>query len=137
MGTVSTNKGDFIFQSIDDTIKFVQTAAREKSDIWISGDNEYPCMAVCTNGQYATVNFFQNDTAYSDIPIGPPADSTVYCAKTSSLPLHMINPIVGFSCSVLPTSNLYSRPTKAKLLPSSNKNFIILSVKASFNSFPL
>lgn len=31
MGTVSTNKGDFIFQSIDDTIKFVQTAAREKA----------------------------------------------------------------------------------------------------------
>lgn len=62
MGTVSTGKGDFIFQSVDDAIKFVQTAAREKSDLWISGDDEYPCLAVCTNGQYAAVNYFQNDT---------------------------------------------------------------------------
>lgn len=63
MGTVSTDKGDFVFQSIDDVIKFVQTAAaQEKSDLWISGDDEYPCLAVCTSGPYAAVNFFQNDT---------------------------------------------------------------------------
>lgn len=38
MGTVSTNKGDFVFQSVDDVIKFVQAAAQEKGGIWISGE---------------------------------------------------------------------------------------------------
>lgn len=93
MGTVSTNKEDFIFQSIDDTIKFVQTAAQEKSDIWISGDNEYPCMAVCTNGQYATVNFFQNDIgdvwlSYNDKnqnEVTFIADGTEWCPTADSV----------------------------------------------------
>lgn len=61
MGIVSTNKGDFIFQSADDVLKFVQTAAQEKSDIWISGKQPYPCISVCINGKYAAVNFFQNE----------------------------------------------------------------------------
>lgn len=62
MAIVSTNQGDFIFQSVDDVIEFVQTAAQKKADLWISKDSEYPCLAVCTNEQYAAVNFFQNDT---------------------------------------------------------------------------
>lgn len=62
MGIISTNKGDFIFQSVEDAMEFVQTAAQKKGDLWVSGNNEYPCLAVCTNGQYAAVNFFQNDT---------------------------------------------------------------------------
>lgn len=62
MAIVSTNQGDFTFQSVDDVIEFVQTAAQKKADLWISGDDEYPCLAVCTNGQYAAINFFQNDT---------------------------------------------------------------------------
>lgn len=61
MGTVSTNKGDFIFQSTEDVLKFVQTVAQEKSDIWISGEQSYPCLAACINGEYAAVHFFQND----------------------------------------------------------------------------
>lgn len=60
MGTISTNKGDFIFQSADDAIRFVRTAVQENSDIWISGEQPYPCIAVCINGEYAAVNFFQN-----------------------------------------------------------------------------
>lgn len=62
MGIVSTNKGDFIFQSTDDVLKFVQTVGQEKNDIWISGKQSYPCLSVCINGEYAAVNFFQNDT---------------------------------------------------------------------------
>lgn len=62
MRIVSTSKGDFNFQSIDDVVKFVQTAVQEKGDLWVSGEDEYPCLAVCTNGPYAAVNFFQNDT---------------------------------------------------------------------------
>lgn len=61
MGIVSTNRGDFTFQSADDVIEFIQTTAQECSDLWISGEQDYPCMAVCINGEYAAVNFFQND----------------------------------------------------------------------------
>jgi len=62
IGIISTNRGDFTFQSTDDVIKFIRTAAQENNDIWISGEQPYPCMAVCINGEYAAINFFQNDT---------------------------------------------------------------------------
>ena len=61
MGIISTNKGDFIFRSADDAIKFVQAAPQEESDIWIGGGQPYPCLSVCINGKYAAVHFFQND----------------------------------------------------------------------------
>ena len=61
IGITSTNRGDFTFQSADDVIKFIQAAAQENNDIWISGEQQYPCMAVCINEEYAAVNFFQND----------------------------------------------------------------------------
>ncbi len=62
IGIISTNRGDFTFQSTDDAIEFMRTVVQENNDIWISGEQPYPCMAVCINGEYAAVNFFQNDT---------------------------------------------------------------------------
>lgn len=62
IGIISTNNGDFIFQSTDEAIEFMRTETQENNDIWISGEQPYPCMAVCINGEYAAVNFFQNDT---------------------------------------------------------------------------
>lgn len=62
IGIVSTNKGDFTFQFAEDAIKFIRTAAQEHNDMWISGEQPYPCIAVCINGEYAAVNFFQNDS---------------------------------------------------------------------------
>jgi len=59
---ISTNRGDFTFQSTDDAIKFMRTATHENNDIWIGGEQPYPCMVVCINGEYAAVNFFHNDT---------------------------------------------------------------------------
>ena len=59
---ISTDKGDFTFQSPEDAIKFIQTAVQENNDIWISGELPYPCIAVTINGEYAAVNYFQNDT---------------------------------------------------------------------------
>jgi len=61
MIVVSTDKGDFSFPSADDALKFVQTEAQKNGEIWISGTQEYPSMAVCINGEYAAVNYFQND----------------------------------------------------------------------------
>lgn len=56
---VSTSTGDFSFQSTDDVLNFVQT--EKNCEIWISGTAKYPCMAICINGAYATVHYFQND----------------------------------------------------------------------------
>lgn len=61
MIVVSTDNGDFYFQSADDVLKFVQTAAQKNNEIWISGEQAYPCIAVCINGEYAAINYFQND----------------------------------------------------------------------------
>lgn len=62
VGIISTSKGDFTFQSAEDVIKFIRTEAQENNDIWISGEQPYPCIAVCINGEYAAINFYQNDT---------------------------------------------------------------------------
>lgn len=61
MIVVSTDKGEFSFRSANDVLKFVQTAAQENSEIWVRGEKTYPCMAVCINGEYAAINYFQND----------------------------------------------------------------------------
>lgn len=61
MGIVSTDEGDFTFQTVDEAMKLVQMAAQDKSDLWISGEQPYPCIAVCINGEYAAINFFRND----------------------------------------------------------------------------
>lgn len=61
IGIISTNRGDFTFQSADDAIEFIRTTPQKTNDLWISGKQQYPCMAVCINGEYAAVNFFQND----------------------------------------------------------------------------
>ena len=57
---VSTSTGDFSFQSTDDVLNFVQT--EKNCEIWISGTAKYPCMAICINGKYAAVHYFQNDS---------------------------------------------------------------------------
>ena len=62
IGKVSTNGGNFTFQSADEVIKFVRTTTQENKDMWISGEQPYPCIAVCINGEYAAVNYFQNET---------------------------------------------------------------------------
>ena len=61
MIVVSTNKRDFSFQSEDEVLEFIQTTAQENSEIWISGEDAYPCISVCINGKYAAINYFQND----------------------------------------------------------------------------
>ena len=60
---ISTRKGTVEFPSADDAAEFVQAAAKEKDTFWVSGDEKYPCLAICTNAPYAAVHFFQSDTS--------------------------------------------------------------------------
>lgn len=59
---ISTRKGTFEFRSVNDAVEFVQTAAKKKDTLWVSGEEKYPCLAICTNAPYAAVHFFQSDT---------------------------------------------------------------------------
>ena len=52
---VSTDQGTFEFQSVDDAINFVQVAAKKKDTLWVTGDELYPCVAVCTNEPYLSL----------------------------------------------------------------------------------
>ena len=37
------------------------TSAQENIELWISGKQPYPCISVCISGEYAAINYFQND----------------------------------------------------------------------------
>lgn len=58
---VSQKNGSVAFQTVDGAMEFVQEVVQKKDDIWVSGDEEYPCLAVCTNAPYAAVHFIQSD----------------------------------------------------------------------------
>ncbi len=62
MFIVSTEKGDFNFYTIDDVLNFAYSAAHENNEIWIRSEQANQYMAVCINGEYAAINYFENDT---------------------------------------------------------------------------
>ena len=62
MITVSTDEGNHSFKSVDDVLKFVQSSAKDNIELWISGKQPYPCITICICGEYAAINYFQNDT---------------------------------------------------------------------------
>lgn len=59
---VSTDNGEFSFSSADEVLNYVQTASQEHCEIWFRGEQPYPYMAVCFNGEYAAIHYFENDT---------------------------------------------------------------------------
>jgi hypothetical protein len=61
MGTISTNEGDFFFDSVKKAIEIMRGMSRKMSEAWISGDNPYPCLAICINDEYAAVTYFQDE----------------------------------------------------------------------------
>ena len=61
MGMISTNEGDFSFGFVEEAIEILRGMSRDLSEAWISGDTAYPCLAICINGEYAAVNYFQDE----------------------------------------------------------------------------
>lgn len=61
MGLVTMSKGNFPFQSIEEVLDLIRTDSLDKDDIWVNADEKNPCIAVCTNGEYAAVTFFENE----------------------------------------------------------------------------
>ena len=60
--TVCAN-GNFFFDKPDEVTAFVRehAGAREQDEIWIFGEEKYPCIALLTHGEYAAVNYFEQE----------------------------------------------------------------------------
>lgn len=60
MGIISIGKGNIEFYSVDRALKIIKNAMLDEKEIWISGEKEYPSMAICINGEYAAITYFQS-----------------------------------------------------------------------------
>ena len=58
-----TNQGDFYFNDKHGLVEFIRRRHDEfpLDEIWISGDEKYPCIALLTNGEYAGISYFGNE----------------------------------------------------------------------------
>ena len=61
MGIVSLGKDNFEINSVDQALQIIKNAMSNEKEIWISGDNEYPSMAICLNGEHAAITYFQSE----------------------------------------------------------------------------
>ena len=53
MGNISLEKNNIEFRSVDQALDIIKNAMSNEKEIWISGNNVYPSMAICLNGEYA------------------------------------------------------------------------------------
>ena len=60
MGTISLEKNNIKFHNVNQALEIVKKAITKEKEIWISGDDEYPSMAICLNGEYAAITYFQS-----------------------------------------------------------------------------
>lgn len=60
---VATNQGDFAFAGREELLAFIEAWREEfpQDEIWIAGTEKYPCLALQTNGEYACVNYFEDE----------------------------------------------------------------------------
>lgn len=60
MIVVSTDTGDFSFQSADDVLRFIQTSVQENIELWISGKQSIPDISVCITENMQLSIIFKN-----------------------------------------------------------------------------
>ena len=61
IGTFSIGKDNFEIHSVDQALQIIKNAMLDEKEIWISGDNVYPSMAICLDGEYAAITYFQSE----------------------------------------------------------------------------
>ena len=61
MGNISLGKNNIEFRSVDQALDIIKNAMSNEKEIWISGNNVYPSMAICLNGEYAVITYFQSE----------------------------------------------------------------------------
>ena len=59
---IATRNGDLTFSSWPEAEEFLCSCETEvPDDLWLSGDTEYPCLAIMVNGRFACVHYFLNN----------------------------------------------------------------------------
>lgn len=59
---ISNCNGDYECHSLTELENFIRKSSlKQFDDIWLSGNTEYPCLAILVKGSYACVHYFLND----------------------------------------------------------------------------
>ena len=59
---LGSNKGCFQYETKEEIAQHIRrSSALPLDEIWISGGNEYPCLAILINGDYACVHYFEEE----------------------------------------------------------------------------
>lgn len=58
---ISTNKGDFKYDSVRKVLLHINKYRSDADEFWISIDEPYPCMAVCVSGSFAAITWFESE----------------------------------------------------------------------------
>ncbi len=54
--------GDFECNTWNELENLIRNSSQNPfDDIWLSGNTDYPCLAILVNGNYASVHYFLND----------------------------------------------------------------------------
>ncbi len=61
MGSISTDNGEICFQSKAEALDIIREMIKKEKEIWVSGDEKNPCMAICINGEHAAITYFQDE----------------------------------------------------------------------------
>lgn len=59
---VATNKGDIVCKTPQEVENIIINSSKKPLDeIWVSGEDEYPCLAVLVNGDLTSICYFLNE----------------------------------------------------------------------------
>ena len=64
MGFISNSKRNVDFQTAEQALDIIREALTNEKEIWINLDKENPCMAICINGEYAAINYFNDEEMF-------------------------------------------------------------------------
>ena len=61
MGLICFTNSNYNFRTIDEALDIIRSKAQDKDEIWVSDGGKYPCIAVCINGDFAGITFFESE----------------------------------------------------------------------------
>lgn len=58
---VTTQKGDTVLSSKEEIKKLMEAGKTQPDEIWLSGEEEYPCLVIMIYGDYVYLNYFEDE----------------------------------------------------------------------------
>lgn len=62
MRVTSAAKDTHYYSKAEIAEQIRRSSALPTDDLWISGESEYPCLAILINGQFACMHYFENSS---------------------------------------------------------------------------